>query len=153
MKLHFREITPNNWKDIRLEVHAHQKGSVAAYTTTLARAYVYRRNKSVALALYLDETPIGLLMQRDYTDCENTPICILDQFFIDKNYQGKGHGTAALKLWLDNVKRTNKYQAVQLCFLDGYYAAQSFYENLGFVRKPQLDDGDELVMTLPLPDG
>ena len=111
---------------------------------------MYRKYHSVVYAIYCDDTPIGLLMQRDHRDDEGNQLCILDQFFIDKDFQGRGYGKAAMESWLANVKKDNRYAAAELCFITGDSVAEKLYESLGFVRKPQKDDGDELVMRYAL---
>ena len=150
MKLQFREITPENWRTIRLEVWNDQTQFVASYITMLARAYVYRNYNSVVFAIYRDGNPIGLLMQRDHIDGAGRMLCILAQFFIDKSYQGRGYGKAAMKSWLASVEKANRYDAVELCFISGDYAAERLYEGLGFARKLHSDEDDEIVMTYPL---
>lgn len=146
MGLEFREVTPSNWKKIKPKVKHDQKRFVSSYTATLARAYVYRNENSVVWAIYRNGEPIGLLMHRDYMNDLGERLCILDQFFIDRNYQGQGFGKEAMKLWLANISKVNKYSAVELCFIEGDKIAESLYKSLGFVRKPEEDDGDELVM-------
>lgn len=144
------EITPDNWRDIKVEVSCEQKGFVASYVLTLARAYVYRRSGGLVFALYSEESPVGLLMQRDWEDDEGLPVCIPDQFFIDRDYQGRGYGKKAMETWLDNVRKTGRYKAIQLCYKEGDTVAENLYAGLGFIRRPQDDDGDELAMVLLL---
>lgn len=150
MELRLRKVTPDNWREIKVEVRKEQKGSVASYITTLARAYVYQDSSSIVYAVYLGDTPVGVLMQRDYYDPDSGLICILDQFFIEGSFQGMGYGRAALELWLTGIKRQNRYRAVELCFVAQHSSLQVFYEKLGFRRKLEADDGDVLVMALPL---
>lgn len=84
-------------------------------------------------------------MQRDY-NFENKLICILDQFMIDGNYQGKGFGKKAMELWLSMIKSYNKYDNIKLCFVEVDIIAEKMYEGLGFIRILEEDDGDKLVM-------
>lgn len=146
MKLELREITPSNWKDIKIEVTEEQRRFVASITAIFARAYVYRNRRSAALAIYSDGEPIGLLMQRDYEDDEGRLLCILDQFLIHRAFQGRGYGKAAMQLWLAGIRKAGIYCAVQLCFIEGNYVAECLYKGLGFIRKPQCDDDEEFVM-------
>lgn len=87
MNLQFREITEDNWRKINVQVSEAQQRFVAPYTTTLARAYIYRHYNSMALVIYLNDLPIGVLLQRDYKNEEGRQVCVLDQFFIDQHFQ------------------------------------------------------------------
>lgn len=107
MSLEFREITPANWREIKPEVKEEQKEFVAPYTTSLARAYVYRKDNSIVFAIYHGKDVVGLLMQRDYLNESGELICILDQFLIDKNFQDQGFGEAVMRLWLAKIKSGN----------------------------------------------
>lgn len=150
MRVQFHEITPDNWRKFRLEVNKEQERFVASYVAILARAYVYRHNCSSVLAVHCHDHPIGILMQRDLQDDEGRLVCILDQFFIDRDWQGRGYGKAAMQSWLTSVRRANRYAAIELCFIRGDVVAERLYTGLGFIRKPQADVGDELVMRYAL---
>ena len=98
-KIHFEESTPDNWRKINaLEVKEEQKHFVASNVAILARAFAYRKDNSKVFAIYNNINPIGLIMQRDLKD-ENNLICILDQFMIDKNYQGQGYGNLSFRIF------------------------------------------------------
>ncbi len=149
-KIHFEEITPDNWRKINaLEVKEEQKHFVASNVAILARAFAYRKDNSKVFAIYNDANPIGLIMQRDFKDGDDI-ICILDQFMIDKNYQGQGYGKVSMELWMSMIKKEKQYSAIRLCYIEDDYIAEKLYKNLGFIRKPEYDDGDELVMRYEL---
>lgn len=152
MNLEFKEITPDNWrKVISLEAKKEQKRFVAENVGVLARAFAYRKDNSKIHVLYSGDNPIGLIMQRDffYKDEVN---CILDQFMIDKNYQGQGYGRAAMESWISMIKDENKYNNIKLCYIKDDLVAEKMYKNLGFIRKLEEDDEDELVMAYKLYD-
>ena len=83
-----------------------QKHFVASNVAILARAFAYRKDNSKVFAIYNNINPIGLIMQRDFKD-ENNLICILDQFMIDKNYQGQGYGKVSMELWMSVMMEMN----------------------------------------------
>ncbi|QTD42604.1 hypothetical protein [Sporosarcina sp. Te-1] len=63
MTVHFREITPENWRSLNsLKVKEEQTKYVASNVTIMARAYAFCHNKSPVYAIYHGELPIGLLM-------------------------------------------------------------------------------------------
>lgn len=150
MDLEFKEVTPNNWRRINsLEVKDEQKEFVASNIAILAKAFAYNMYNSRVYVLYSEDNPIGLTMQRDFYHNEDI-ICILDQFMIDKNYQGKGFGKKAMKQWISIIKSKNKYNLIMLCYKKGDIVAEKMHQGLGFIRKPEEDDEDELVMIYKL---
>ncbi len=70
-------------------------------------------------------------MQRDFKD-ENALICILDQFMIDKNYQGQGYGKVSMELWMSMIKRKTDIVTMELCYIEDDYIAEKLYKSLGF---------------------
>lgn len=107
MKLHFEQISPKNWRIFNaLNVKKEQEQWVASNVTILARAYVYREYNSTVYAIYDSTTPIGLLMQRDYFDVGKT-CCVLDQFMIAEQFQGKGFGKKTMQQWIFLIKEEN----------------------------------------------
>ena len=150
MSLEFKEITPNNWRKINsLEVKEDQKKFVASNVAILAKAFAYGVYNSKVYALYIEDSPIGLIMQRDFANNDNV-ICILDQVMIDKDYQGKGYGKTAIKQWISKIEYENRYDLIMLCYDENDFIAEKMYKSLGFVRKPEEDDENELVMVYKL---
>lgn len=146
MKINLVDLTPDNWRKVNsLKVKPEQQKYVAVNVAILAKAFAYRLDNSQVHVICTGDKPIGLIMQRDY-NFENKLICILDQVMIDGCYQAKGFGKKAMELWLSMIKLDNKYDSIMLCFVEGDIVAEKMYENLGFIRSPEDDDGDELVM-------
>ena len=149
MKIHFEIINPENWRIFSaLKVKKEQEEWVAAYITILARAYVYREDNSVVYAIYDSTTPIGLLMQRDYID-NGKRYCVLDQFMIDKKYQGKGYGKKAMQLWISLIKKDTNYDSITLCYKEEDLIASKLYQGLGFQHTGEVDE-DEVIMEYKL---
>ena len=142
--IEFKEITPDNWRIINsLSIKEEQKNFAASNVTILARAFVYRKENAKVFAVYHSDKPIGLIMQRDWIDGEKI-VCIMDQFMIDKNSQGRGFGKAALQKWLSMIEAEKKYPCIQLCYVEGDIAAKRLYENFGFYEIDK--DEDEIIM-------
>lgn len=57
---------------------------------------------------------------------------ILDSFFIDSKYRGKGVGTAALQAVFKFVKEETTYKHMLLDVLEGNEAARKLYKGFGF---------------------
>lgn len=145
MYIHFDIITPDNWRTFnKLKVKEDQKEFVASNLTILARAYAFRDSNSQVYAIYNEDIPIGLLMQREYEE-DNQLFCVLDQFMIAEKHQRMGYGKAAMKLWMELIKKQNRYNSIVLCYIEGDETAKNLYLNIGFHHTDKVD-GNEIVM-------
>ena len=142
--IRLEEIDAGNWR-IPLCVSKEQEQYVANTTTILARAYAYRNDRSQALLIYEDDTPVGMVL---YHDEDSLDAYIFSEILIDERFQGKGYGTTATKLVLDRMKEDGRYHKVVLCYIEGNDAAKKLYEQFGFVETDR--DEDEIIMELDL---
>lgn len=133
------ELSEENWMDFAgLSVDENQKHYLASNIGILARGYVYRYSRANVIGIVFDGTPIGLAMVRDMDD---EPSCYeLQQFMIDRNFQGKGYGFEALKLILAKLKDEQKYDCVEVCVKMEDAQAIHVYEKAGFVDTGYIDD-------------
>jgi ribosomal protein S18 acetylase RimI-like enzyme len=133
------ELSEENWMDFaRLSVDESQKNYLASNIGILARGYVYRDSRAKVIGIAVDENPIGLAMVRDMND---EPVCYeLQQFMIDKNYQGEGYGFEAINLILEGLKKEQKYDCVEVCVKMEDVQAIHVYEKAGFVDTGYIDD-------------
>lgn len=145
MSVYFGSINPENWRIFNaLKVKDEQKDFVASNLTMLARAFAYRDYNSKVHAIYNEDEPIGMLMQNEYS--ENGKLsCLLTEFMIAEQYQGKGYGKAALQLWISMIKNENKYDSIILCYKEGDEIARNLYLNMGFCHTGEVDE-DEILM-------
>ncbi|MEG0773893.1 GNAT family N-acetyltransferase [Clostridium sp.] len=149
MSIHFNPITPDNWRVFNsLKVKEHQKKFVASNVTILAKAYAYRNYNSRVHGIYSHDVPIGMIMQREFVKNEKL-YCVLDQFMIDEEYQGKGYGKTAMELWLSMIKKEEKYESIFLCYIEGDEPARNLYLNMGFHHTGEVDE-DEITMEYKL---
>lgn len=133
------EITEDNWlKAADLSVSDEQKGFVAPAIGIIARGYVYRDCNSKVFAIKDDDTVVGLALVREFAD---EPLGYdLQQFMIDERFQGKGFGSAALKLILDELKKEARYDHVEVCVKKDDNAAIHLYEKHGFLDSGYIDE-------------
>lgn len=148
-KITLEKVTPENWRRLNFELHEDQKRCVADVKLILARAYVYRDQNACVHIIENQGIPIGLISQWDYVDGD-VRRCILDQFLIDKKFQGSGFGKKTLEHWIALQKKKNIYQSIDLCYKEEAFLAKYLYDCMGFKRCPELDDEDELVMRLTI---
>ena len=132
-------VTEDNWLDVAsLTVKDHQKGFVAPAIGILARGYVYRGCNAKVYAFEQDGVIVGTALVREFTD---EPLGYdLQQFMIDRRYQNKGYGTKALRLLLEELRRENHYDHVELCVKKADSEAIHLYEKLGFVDSGYVDE-------------
>ena len=102
------DVNEQNWLDIsRLSVREDQRGYLDNALGIIARGYVYRACRARVIGIADDETIIGVALVKDL---DEEPACYdLQQFMIDRRYQGKGYGTLALRMILSNLKAERKY--------------------------------------------
>ena len=133
------EISEENWPSFAgLSVADSQKKYLASNIGILARGYVYRNSRARVLGITADENPVGLALVRDL---DEEPVCYeLQQFMIDKDQQGKGYGSEALKLILDSLKKEHKYDCVEVCVKMEDVQAIHVYEKAGFVDTGYIDE-------------
>lgn len=151
MDIHFSAITPDNWRIFNaLKVKKEQETFIASNVTILARAFAFRDYNSQVYAIYDGELPIGMLMQRDYKE-DDRLLCVLDQFMISEQYQGKGYGKTAMELWISMIKKEEKYDSITLCYIESDEAARNLYLGMGFKHTGEVDE-DEVIMEYKLGD-
>ncbi|MBR4907362.1 MAG: GNAT family N-acetyltransferase [Clostridia bacterium] len=132
------DINEDNWMDVRsLAVEGSQTGFLDSTVGILARGYVYRACRARVIGIADDETVIGAALVRDL---DEEPACYdLQQFMIDRRYQGKGYGTEALRMILKELEAERKYDCVEVCVKKNDTAALRVYEKVGFADTGYID--------------
>ena len=114
-----------------LEVSEEQRDYVCTSLVMLARAWLHRKFRPRVFNVYDGETAVGMGMYLDDPEKNAYDFC---QLFIDKRYQGKGYGKAAVGLVLDAMRAEGKYQKVSMCYVEGNDASRKLFEQFGFVE-------------------
>ena len=132
------DVTEENWMDVAsLSVHDSQKHYSASAEGILARGYVFRNHHARVFAIENDGTIIGAALVREFSD---EPLGYdLQQFLIDRRHQGNGYGSAALGLILDELRKENHYDHVEVCVKKEDIPAIRLYEKLGFADSGYID--------------
>lgn len=128
MNVTLREITKDNFETIiGLEVRKDQD-HVAPNVTSIAESKIYPED--VPMAIYNNETAVGFVLYTlDYDDK-----CLwISRFMIDKDYQGKGFGTAALRLIKEIALKDQQIIKLGLSTHLSNIEGIKFYTNFGFV--------------------
>ena len=144
--MQFTTIDQHNYRQACcLSVTSEQSGYLSSAPMILARAYAYRHQNSEVSLIEEGTDKLGLIMTRE-TDLGTT--VILDQFFIDQRFQGRGYGRKAMELLLQSL-RERRLKRVVLCYREADQAAARLYRSLGFTETGERDD-DEILMELIL---
>ena len=133
------EITEENWPIVAsLSVGEHQQNRLAPAIGILARGYVYRDCNARVYAVENDGVIVGVALVREFTD---EPLGYdLQQFMIDRRYQGRGYGTAALRLILDALRKEGHFDHVEVCVKKEDTEAIRLYEKHGFTDSGYIDE-------------
>ena len=163
--IHIEKINAKNvWDVLDLKLKKEQKHFVASNEVSIVQAYTAIDTKCVAFpfAVYNGKKVVGFLMVcynegAFYEMDGNTPpsalvnnysIC---RIMIDKRYQGRGYGRAAMQAALDFI-RTWPCGVAEYCEISyepDNTVAKALYASFGFVENGELD-GDETVAVLKL---
>ena len=144
-------VTEDNWQKVAaLAVREDQKSFLAPAIGIIARGYVYRDCNAKVYVIENDGAVVGVALVKEFSD---EPLGYnLQQFMIDERYQGRGYGSAALGLILDELRREGRYDHVELCVKKADTAAIKLYEKHGFEDSGYVDEDlpDSLNMILYL---
>ena len=143
--IHLKEITTEDMFEecLDLMVSEEQAEHVDDNAVSLALAW-YHRDFCRPFCIYNDDTMVGFVML--YCD-EAERECEIWQFMIDKKYQGKGYGKAALEVVIKHIKSNPVFENIFLLLFPDNEAAIKLYEKAGFYLTGESVD-DEVVMML-----
>jgi diamine N-acetyltransferase len=141
VKLH--PITRENFEECcDLEVSEDQREFVSSNVFSLAESRFYP--EFIPLAIYAGEKMVGFLMYgRDELD--GKLVWTLLRMMVDRHYQRKGYGRAALELFIEQMRLKPGCKAIHATVMPGNDIAQSLYASLGFVETGDMEDGDLIL--------
>ena len=133
------EINERNWTEYAaLSVRDDQKGFLDSAVGILARGYAYRSCRARVIGIEADGCAAGLALVKDL---DEEPACYdLQQFMIDRRYQGRGYGTEALRRILAELGTERKYGCAEVCVRRDDAAALKLYGKAGFEDTGYVDE-------------
>jgi len=149
MKVELRNIDNINLKKcITLKVADEQRKYISSNEDSLKEA---AENESVArpFAIYVDDEVVGFTMfafDEEYEDPNDR--YWLWRFMIDKDLQGKGYGSLALKEIIQYFK-DNGANNIRLSTKETNTGALALYHKFGFKENGDMN-GEEIVLQLDL---
>ena len=137
-----REITTENfWDIVSLEVDATQQEYVVSNAVSIAQSKV--QPECIPLAIYDGDTPVGFVMYCiDRDDGEYW----LYRMMVDKQYQSKGYGSAALNMVLDIIDKDISRGKVLLGVHKDSKAAVHIYERAGFCFNGEVYGSEHIMV-------
>lgn len=139
------ELNPDNVRQFsQLATHRSQERFVAPMSASFRDALVPElidgeQVKPWMRGIEADGEPAGFIMIADVTDAHPDPY--LWRLLIDRNYQRRGVGTAALTTLVDMLRQQGRTQLVT-SWVDGPGGPRGFYERAGFRPTGNLVDGE-----------
>ena len=113
---------------------------VASNAFSLAQAWLYRDDGDVfPFAIYDDDTVVGfMLLEEDMEDARLD----LWRIMLPPENEGKGYGTAAVKLMIQYAKDSGRYKNIGLLCGPKNYNARHIYDKLRFQPTGEICYGD-----------
>ena len=133
------DIDENNWTAFAaLRVTDEQQTFLDNPIGILARGYVYRAQNARVFGIVAGGQAVGLALVKDL---DEEPACYdLQQFMIDRRFQGRGFGTEALWQLLALLEREGRYPCVEVCVHHADAPALRVYEKIGFADTGYVDE-------------
>ena len=146
MDVRLVEITKDNWFEmLDIEITKKQESFVALPAEAIAASKFH--DHYINRGIYLGDQPVGFLQYYPNLEDGRPKEAFIDQLLIDVNQQGKGYGTEAVSLALQEIKASGAFNAASICYVEGHDVMKGFFERLGFQVVEQ-DEFDETIMEL-----
>ncbi len=97
------------------------------------------------MAIVVDGNLVGFLM---YDATSEPATAQLYRLMIDRCYQGRGYGLAALQAFLMEIRSIAAIKQVSICYEPENVAARQLYAKAGFVEQG-IDADGEMIAILP----
>jgi diamine N-acetyltransferase len=137
-----RRITMDNFHDVlNLELTDDDKKMVAPNMYSLAEAYADQ--VSIARAVYEGDTLVGFVMY-DYNAPEKKGY--LSRLMIASAHQGRGYGREALRLAVEDLKRSPGIERIQISYHPDNEKARRSYRSVGFIENGEMVQNEVVAM-------
>lgn len=143
-----RDVTAENRQAVAgLELDREQQDLVASNAESLAEA----RSDPDARprAVYAGERLVGFLMYDPGRTRDDPREALIYRFMIDRKFQGKGYGRAALTKALDEIRGIPGVSSIFISYMPDNPVAKPFYASFGF-REVGTDEDGEMIAELVL---
>lgn len=147
-EVRLENVTARNWRAVaRLKLAPEQKNLVASNLYSIAQSKF--DPNAHPRAVYAGKELVGFLMYNVWEEKDKTREASIYRFMIDREYQGRGYGRAALTKAFDEIRATPGVKKVSIGYMPENQIAKQFYASFGFVEVGTDEDGEiEAELTL-----
>lgn len=138
--VNFRNITEENFDAVINMKRPEGENLVAPNAVSLAQAWLYRDDEDVfPFAIYDDDIPVGFMLLEEEMEEKQLDLW---RVMLSPEYEGKGLGTAAVKLLIQYAKDAGRYRCISLLCAPSNANARHIYDKLGFRPTGNICYGD-----------
>jgi diamine N-acetyltransferase len=142
MAVTLQPLTRDNlWDVVDLKLHPGQENFVAPNIDSITNAYV--EPTFVPLAIYAGDELVGFAM---YGQHPETGAWWVIRLMIDRDYQGKGYGRAAMQAVIAEMTEKVGCGEIVTSFNPENTVAAGLYASLGFQPTGEVEGGEPLVL-------
>jgi diamine N-acetyltransferase len=143
MVIQLKSVDQNNFDAcVNLELKEGQEKFVTSNLFSIAQSKVYP--ECIPMVIYSDETIVGFIMfivrEGKYW---------VSRLMIDKNFQGKGLGKAAMLESVKFAKETYRAEELYTSFEPENKIAEQLYTSVGFIKIGEILDGEVVMKSVP----
>ena len=145
MPISLLPINKDNYEQVcDLDVSEEQQDYVACNMWSIVESQFNQGYET--RAIYKEETPVGFFMWVK----ESPAMISIWRFMIDEKHQSQGIGRQALVLALEEIKRTQGINKIEICYNPRNPVARDFYASFGFVEVGMDEDGEDMLAEISL---
>src|SRR5690606_7488355 len=151
MELEFKGIDKNNYEQcVELTINKEQEDFVAPNWYSVLEEKDEEGEKH-PLAIYDHEKMVGFIMYCFYPADDDYPLDSwwIERFMIDKEFQNKGYGKAALRKFIDYFRNEYGNIDLRITTVPENEVATKLYEKIGFSKTGEIAAG-EVVLHMKL---
>ncbi|MCR1838986.1 GNAT family N-acetyltransferase [Murimonas intestini] len=146
MNLHFEPVSPENRTKVEeLQILPEQAGFIESVRECMAEADEFQEWKPVGI--YDGDLLVGFAMYGYFSDSQTEGEVWLDRILIDRRYQKKGYGKAAVLALLKRLQLEYGNKQIYLSVYENNEAAVNLYQQTGFQFNGKLDTKGEKIMS------
>jgi diamine N-acetyltransferase len=143
-KISLKDVTADNWEAVAdLELDADQEDLVASNLYSVAESHYDPDARP--RAIYAGKRVVGFLMYDVQRTKGRAREASIYRFMIDRKYQGKGYGRAALSKALEEIRAIPHVKRVLISYMPENPVAGPFYASFGFKEVGRDRDGEVIA--------
>lgn len=138
--INFRKITEENFDAIIKMKRPEGENFVASNAVSLAQVWLYRDDGDVfPFAIYDNDSVVGFMLLKENMEDQRLDLW---RIMLPPENEGKGYGTAAVKLMIHYAKESERHKSIGLLCGPNNQNARHIYDKLGFQPTGEICYGD-----------